>query len=227
LIRLALTPLDAARDQYGSLAAAVSEDRLARANRYLRADDQLRSVLSECLLRRILQEVAGTSWWGVQIAPQGVGRPNLISPTGWWFSTSHSGNWVGVAIGCMPIGIDLERSSAGILDVDAAYFRELDPHSDDVDARTRLWTMKEAAFKCIGLSSLDEICGIEVDLQDDPPTARHFGQAYTLWTSLQLGNHVLTVAWPASFGRPMSPETTIYPVSSLIVASEERSFLGA
>jgi len=89
----------------------------------------------------------------------GHGKPKLADPSGTFFSTSHSGELIGVAVAQRgPIGFDLERVTASSLDFVIGELAKEEqealyglPDDRRNEAFFRLWTRKEAVLKATGL----------------------------------------------------------------------------
>ena len=108
----------------------------------------------EALARRLLAEETGMHPEDIVITRTENGKPVCALP--YYFSGSHSGDYLSCAISEKPVGLDLERlrpirprllralSSAERADVLA-----LPPEQRD-EAFFRLWTLKESWIKCQG-----------------------------------------------------------------------------
>lgn len=125
-----------------------------RCRRYVRLEDVARTVAGKLLLARAFARVAPPG------APLAVrrgrfGKPFVEGHPDFAFNVSHSGRWVVLASGRIPVGIDIEQECAtdpddilpGLSDLDADVVR--DP------ARAiclhDVWTAKEAYAKLLGL----------------------------------------------------------------------------
>ena len=92
-------------------------------------------------------------------------KPLLKNYTGWNFNISHTKNAVCCVLSKMPIGIDIEtigeykESLARYISNDQE-FMLLSNSESQADDFYRLWTQKEAVFKCIGTGITGDIKNI-------------------------------------------------------------------
>lgn len=110
---------------------------------------------TECAVKRVKQ--AYKDLWNVDAENLNLRK----LPCGKWvcdkgyFSVSHSGNYVAVAVGTIPVGIDLQRfSGVKIADVAKKFFTEkeklaLQKAQNPTDAFYVTWCKKEALWKSL------------------------------------------------------------------------------
>lgn len=141
---------------YAALYAQASPERRARADRYLRREDGLRCLAAEALLRYGVRQALGLQNFTLEKGPQG--KPFLAGREDFHFNLSHSGQWVVLAWGGSPVGVDVEevRMDRGR---EALAHRFFTPEEQDYvfrqeDSRdTRfyeIWTGKESYLKYLG-----------------------------------------------------------------------------
>lgn len=107
-----------------------------------------------------------------QIYPQATveytknGKPCLSNISDQQFiSISHTKGWVAIAISSIPIGIDIERWSERPLKVSQKFLTEeeiMKFQVDNTQQAVRLWTIKEAAFKCFDQTQTHVISEIKI-----------------------------------------------------------------
>jgi len=112
------------------------------------------------LLRRVLARYTGIPAAHVPLVHDAAGRPTLRDLGDVHVSTSHSGDLLAIAVANAPIGVDVERlrplpdwrALAGdhFTPREAARIAAL-PEAAVASATLRLWTMKEAATKALGV----------------------------------------------------------------------------
>lgn len=147
------------QNDYDALYRAASPERRRRADRYQRREDALRCVAAEALVRFIL----GTDRFTVETDP--FGKPRIAEYPDFHYNLSHSGNWVVIARGDGPVGVDVERHSP---DTDwasiARHFfslheqQMLERAEDPCRRFYEIWTGKESYLKYYGT-------GLRYDLQ--------------------------------------------------------------
>lgn len=168
-------------------AALLSEDEVARASRFLFAQQRARFAGARAFLRRVLGEWLGTDPARLVLASDALGRPHLRDG-GPDFNLSHAEDRVVVAVAAEgQVGIDLEACrplpdrdalARHVMDrAELAAFEALPAGERDV-AFYRLWTRKEAVLKALGTGfsrdprSLHIGIGAQPALGDAPGDAR-------------------------------------------------------
>jgi 4'-phosphopantetheinyl transferase len=131
-----------------------------------RADEQATAALSaryraaHAVLRSALAAATGATTGRLEIIADRHGKPWLADHPRWHFNLSHSGSQAMVAIGSVPLGVDLEAQTARhsdnealarwVLD-DASFARWLQGGAADrAEQLCRAWTFKEAYLKAHG-----------------------------------------------------------------------------
>ncbi len=89
-----------------------------------------------------------------------AGKPFIVNASGCEFSISHSGEWLAIAMGGAPVGIDIETRTPGVevsklatrffSAADAALLNAQSPHERNAHF-ARQWVAKEAALKAAGV----------------------------------------------------------------------------
>ncbi len=139
------------RSDYEILYQAASPERKKRADRYRRYEDSLRCLTAEALLRHAL----GTKQYTVETEPGG--KPRIATRPDFHFNLSHSGNWVVLAWGDTPVGVDVEQIRED-MDFHAVARRFFSPEEqravEEAECPVRrfheIWTGKESWLKYTG-----------------------------------------------------------------------------
>lgn len=145
----------------GRALAALSGPELVRAGRISSREYFAQHVKGRALLRWWLGQITGEPPKGFEIVEDGSGAPRLANnPWGIHFNLSHSRDWVLVALGRVPVGIDIECNEA---EVDRHAIAGVCFHPSEQQYLARLegdagreaffdiWTRKEAYLKGIGI----------------------------------------------------------------------------
>ena len=177
-----LIPLDATESEVALCEAILSDDELARANRYRFARDRRRFVTARAYLRRILSSYLGIDARAAQFVYSSHGKPALseLHNTTIEFNLSHSDELAMLAVTKnVRVGIDIEFGAAL---TDCRSLAERFFHADEVaqlatlpenaykQAFLNVWTRKEALMKAIGMGlsiSLEDV--VVSALPTDPP----------------------------------------------------------
>ena len=138
------------------LRESVSDKRCCKADKYLRKEDMLRSLVGECLCRAMIAESFNLSHNSLEFSASDLGKPFLSECSSIHFNITHSGNWVGCAVSNAPVGIDIERHKSMNTDIAERFFsvEETEFIKERADEYTerffRIWTLKESYIKAIG-----------------------------------------------------------------------------
>ncbi len=135
-------------------ATELSSGEQARAARFRCDHHRRRYVAAHVALRRILSRYTGVPPANLSFSASPHGKPYLESPIR--FNLSHSEGFAMLAITCgRELGVDIEvlRPYPDAASIAAHYFHpdELAGSGAREDAFLRLWTMKEAYLKCVGM----------------------------------------------------------------------------
>ena len=137
---------------YETLYALASEDRKLRADRCVDRESALRCLVAGSLLRYAV----GSDDFAVETDP--MGKPCLRGREDFCFNLSHSGDWVVIAYGESPVGVDVEtrcwdESAEKIVkrffapEEQAFVFQSEDNRRDRF---LQIWTAKESYLKYLG-----------------------------------------------------------------------------
>jgi 4'-phosphopantetheinyl transferase len=146
-------------------AALLSSDEQARWQRFAMAADSRRFLLARALVRTVLGEYRGVAPKELEFSVDHWGKPHLLSmPEGegpLHFNLSHTHGMAVLAVSRqVSVGVDVEDATraVGAEALTARYFapeelRELKalPESERQGHFLRLWTLKEAYVKALGL----------------------------------------------------------------------------
>jgi 4'-phosphopantetheinyl transferase len=149
----------AVAEEADRLAVLLSPEERAKADRYLRPADRVRSIVARGRLRQLLAGAAGVAPADLIFAYGPQGKPLLAAPphaTALGFNVSHSGDYVLIAL-CPngALGVDLEQIRPG-RDWKQIAGRFFSPdeqawlESQPAEAFFRLWVIKEAWLKAAG-----------------------------------------------------------------------------
>ncbi|MEU6183535.1 4'-phosphopantetheinyl transferase family protein [Streptomyces coeruleorubidus] len=135
---------------------AVPAERRARADRLHFAADRRRCLAAGALLRYALLARHGLTPSDLGTARDAFGKPYLVRVPGLHFSLSHAGRWVACATSGTEIGVDIEHTAAGAVDISHRFAP--DEHAYVVAAPAgrrarrlvRIWTLKESYVKYLG-----------------------------------------------------------------------------
>lgn len=140
------------------LYALLQPDEQQRADRYRQVADRQRYIAGRGLLRILMGLYLDQPPAGVVIGIGPNQKPELTNHPDWHINVTHAGNWVLIAAGHVPVGIDVEDYKpdfpvASLLPV--TFGPDEQQHilmsSDAVSLFYRFWTRKEALLKATGL----------------------------------------------------------------------------
>jgi len=138
----------------------LSEDEVARANRFRFEEDRIRWIRARSSLRLILARYEGGDSAAFVFRYGKHGKPALVSTTDIEFNLSHASDWALVAVSRrVPVGVDIERLRDN---VEMAKLLERLGETDLPDSRPDLyhrWTQREAKTKATGAALFDRPAG--------------------------------------------------------------------
>jgi len=142
--------------------AVLNDAERARAGRYLRHEDAVRSAATRAALRDVLGAALGVAPREIAIVVDEAGRPSLdpAHRASLDFNVSHAGSHALIAwAGAGRVGVDIEScdrrtdwralTSEVCASAEAAYLDGL-PLAARADAFMRVWSAKEALLKALG-----------------------------------------------------------------------------
>ncbi|MBN3958703.1 4'-phosphopantetheinyl transferase HetI [Nostoc sp. NMS8] len=203
--------LNQPESQLQNLAATLSSDEMARAERFYFPKHRQHFIAGRGILRTILGRYLDIKPSQVQFNYQQRGKPVLadtFADSGLAFNLSHSQGLGLCAVNCTrPIGVDLEyiRPMSDLEALAKRFFlpreyemlRSLSPDQQQ-EIFFRYWTCKEAYLKATG-DGLSQLEQIEVSLTPTEPAKLEISEEWSLFELVPANNYVAAVA-VADFG---------------------------
>jgi 4'-phosphopantetheinyl transferase len=138
--------------------SVLSEDEVARRNRFKFEKDRVRWSAARSALRVILSKYAGTDAAQIGFAVGKHGKPSLLDGGDIEFNLSHAGDWALIAVArIVPVGVDIEQIRDGL---DMAPLLQRLGESDHPGTPKELcqrWTRREARSKAAGGALFDRL----------------------------------------------------------------------
>ncbi|EMC48343.1 putative phosphopantetheinyl transferase [Streptococcus mutans SA38] len=150
-----------------SLLELIEEEDRKQILRYQFWQDRQRSLLGHLLSRyAIVQEYALTNK-EIQIRRHAYGKPYIKDYSQIHYNISHSGEWVVVAIGKSPIGIDVENRREDWDLIGERVFSESEKYwsQNSYKRKAILWTIKEAYVKYLGIGLSKSLNSFSIDIK--------------------------------------------------------------
>ena len=175
--------LIAAPEETAALNLLLSDGEHVRLDRLPSGAKRDRRVVAWGHLRSILARYVDCAPEKIQLAREGFGRPEIVSPamTGVRFSLSHSGHLGLVGISRNAVGVDIERVNAAVNAerLAARFFTPYEteqlcalPDEERAQMFFRLWVLKEAYLKAQGSQVPAGLSRCEFELGSDDPRLR-------------------------------------------------------
>lgn len=177
---------------YRTLYDRATDQRKQRADRYLRQEDRIRCIVAGALLHLAVQKVLRKEDYEIETSP--FGKQMVKGAADFHYNLSHSGQWVVIAYGSRPVGIDVEKIcwDSGKEKLARRYFTA--DEQDYVFGQGpqgcaerffEIWTAKESYLKYIGTGLQKSLNSFSV-MQLSAPNRHSFllnGQySISLWT---------------------------------------------
>ncbi|MEU3850374.1 4'-phosphopantetheinyl transferase superfamily protein [Streptomyces sp. NPDC029554] len=156
---------------------AVPAERRARADRLHSAADRARCLAAGVLLRHALLVRHGLTPAELDTARDAYGKPYLAHVPGLHFSLSHARRWVACATSETEIGVDIEHTAAGAVDIshrfapDEHAYVAAAPPGRRAGRLVRIWTLKESYVKYLGRGLAVPMDSFSVRARDRHPRA--------------------------------------------------------
>lgn len=148
-------------------------DEQQRATRFRQLADSHRFVAGRGWLRWLMGHFTHTPPGEIRLVTGPFGKPDLLNTTGsgrnWHINVSHAGEWILLAVGNVPVGVDVEW-----IDPNWPY-QDLVASSLNADEQAQLvasptprdlfytfWTRKESLLKATGQGLTDDLPAISV-----------------------------------------------------------------
>ena len=178
----------------------ISRERRIKIARYRRSEDGKRSLIAELLMRRAAALRLSVKPGQLTFDHNPYGRPYLANVRHFKFSVSHSGEFVVIAVGRRPIGVDVERVGRCELAVatrffspaEADYIRSL-PESEQARTFTTLWTLKESYTKAEGKGLLIPFPSFGFQLRPDIRLVGGRAKRSYSFETIALGDYCLSI----------------------------------
>ena len=165
--------LDIPSLERAALEATLSADEIDRANRFVFARDRERYVVGRGRLREILAQRLNGRASQIVFGYGGDGKPSV---EGIEFNLSNTGGLAALAVGQVPLGIDIEEIRPLKEDVATRFFSAAEvtqlralPAEEQLPAFYRCWTRKEAVLKAVGSGLMRALDSFDVTLAPGVP----------------------------------------------------------
>jgi 4'-phosphopantetheinyl transferase len=135
----------------------LSEDEIARANRFRFEEDRIRWIRARSALRLILSGYAGDEPSRLSFVVGTHGKPALLPVSDVEFNLSHAGDWALVAVTHgISVGVDIERIRANV-DMAPLLIRLGETNLPETTQDLyQVWTRREARSKAAGGALFDQ-----------------------------------------------------------------------
>ena len=159
----------------GDIKKILSEEKIARVERFRFEADQVRGIVGEALVRCLLGEKYGMEAADIRFGYGEKEKPCLLLPHGDVdFNISHAGSWVVCGIGNSGMGIDVELVREREVPLAKAVLTAEEyrawsglPAEEQNSYFYRHWTLKEAYVKYLGVGLSMDFSGILPESQAD------------------------------------------------------------
>ena len=158
LIKCVKKPTCISLETMQSVLSHLPIEKQNKIRRYIRIDDQYRSLIAQLLMRICINEYSGCTLSKMEFISDSHGKPFLSGFNDIYFNISHSGEWIVCAVDVRPIGIDVEYIHDISLHIAQRFFSLseskqlfLQSPGSQLDYFYKLWTLKESYIKAIGV----------------------------------------------------------------------------
>lgn len=150
-----------------SLLELIEEEDRKQILRYRFWQDRQRSLLGHLLSRYAIIQAYALTNKEIQIRRRAYGKPYIKDYSQIHYNISHSGEWVVVAIGKSPIGIDVENRKEDWDLIGERVFSESEKYwsQNSYKRKAILWTIKEAYVKYLGIGLSKSLNSFSIDMK--------------------------------------------------------------
>jgi 4'-phosphopantetheinyl transferase len=135
----------------------LSEDEIARANRFKFEEDRVRWTRARSALRVILSRYVGDDAFRLAFIYGEHGKPALLPFSEIEFNLSHAGDWAMIAVArSIPVGVDIERIRPNIDMVPLLHRLGETNLPGEIQPLYQVWTRREAKSKAAGGALFDK-----------------------------------------------------------------------
>jgi 4'-phosphopantetheinyl transferase len=164
---------DIGADERGRLFAYLSDDEVARAERFVFDRDRHRYIAARGRMREILARLLGATPAALRFTYSSHGKPSFAA--GLHFNLSHSQGLAALGVSrTHELGVDVEHVRPLKEDIAERFFSRAEvatlrtlPEHEQLDAFYRCWTRKEAVVKAIGEGLSRPLDSFDVTLDAD------------------------------------------------------------
>lgn len=173
-IKLYRFEFDSLNKEFDSLRRNLTTEELARSEKKISKEIQIKSVLSRGILRHVLGKITGDKPRDMKIQKKAEGKLYLPNYPELHFNLSHSNNLMTIAISNSEIGIDIEFNKSPINEsttkifmsaFEQSYFKSLSSSTDQKNYFYHIWTAKESLSKYLGQGLKMDFTGFSINLE--------------------------------------------------------------
>lgn len=174
---------------YRQAVALLSGERARKLEKLHFAEDRVRSMLGELLLRINLKQVWGIGSGEIRFVYNEYGKPRLERHPQLHFNLTHSGRWVAAAIDEAPVGVDVEQIKPVDMGIAERFFTPSEQQyiqgetdGNKLTSFYRIWTLKESYIKAKGKGLSIPLNRFSVELANEQIHVKDFmGEDKAAW----------------------------------------------
>lgn len=154
---------------FDGLVERLYPERKSRVLAFRRREPAYTSIVAGLLLQTLVEEKLGISPQALVLEKNENGKPTVQGHPAFYFNLSHAGDYVVLAHGDVPLGVDIEQIRTQNLHVAKRCYTEAEyayVAGDDSEENHRffyLWTMKESYLKLTGDGISVPLNSFEID----------------------------------------------------------------
>lgn len=154
---------------FDELVERLYPERKSRVLAFRRREPAYTSIVAGLLLQTLVEEKLGISPQALVLEKNENGKPTVQGHPAFYFNLSHAGDYVVLAHGDVPLGVDIEQIRTQNLHVAKRCYTEAEyayVAGDDSEENHRffyLWTMKESYLKLTGDGISVPLNSFEID----------------------------------------------------------------
>lgn len=154
------------REEYIKLLEVLDDSKKKKILSFRKPEDRIRGLLADHLVRYLAMQGLGIENKDICYEYNKNGKPFIKGVASFNFNISHSGEYIACAMSSKTVGCDIQKKNPCDISMGNVIFTPKESQEiHSIDDFYKMWTLKEALLKAIGIGLSDE--GIRINMMED------------------------------------------------------------